>query len=319
MTYGFASDKHREFPPMVIASIVNVCNQKCVHCHWPTFAKQPTYKANMMDWDVWTKLCDEMSLYPWSILNLGTDGEPLMHKHFLEMMRYARAKKIEPINMTTNGILLKGEVAEAILKEGLLDVVNISLDAFKAETYKQIRGTEYQVVHDNILKFIERRNQLNPTVKIQVNFIDQPEAAAELEAFKAYWEPKVDNVLIRTYYDATHITGATGPDMTGKQKAFTQEERWPCTLFWRRITVTDNGGIQYCIDDWYHQSNMGNIRKSSLKEIWQSPEYERFRQYHLNGEQYKNPYCAKCTEWQGMRWDFDYFVAMEKLLGKKLL
>lgn len=319
MKYGFAAEKHQTFPPMVVVSIVNVCNQKCVHCHWPTFAKRAEYKANMMSWEVWTKVIDEMSQHPWSILNLGTDGEPLMHKRFLEMMRYAKKKKIFPINITTNGILLKGEMAEAILKERLIDTINVSLDAFKPETYKQIRGTDYETVHQNLLKLIELKKQLGATdVKLQVNIIDQPEATSEISDFKAYWTPKVDNVMIRTYYDATHITGATGPDMTGKEK-FVQEERWPCTLFWRRITVTDDGGIQYCIDDWYHQSRMGHISESSISDIWQSAAYNRLREYHLRGEQHKNPYCAKCTEWQGMRWDFDYFVAMEKMLGKKLL
>ena len=47
--------------------------------------------------------------------------------------------------------------------------------------------------------------------------------------------------------------------------------------------------------------------------------YNKLREYHLNGEQHKNKYCADCTEWQGMTWDYDYFVAMEKMLGEKFL
>src|SRR2546426_152649 len=82
MEYGFDSPKYREFPPMVYVSIVNICNLNCIHCHYPTFASQPDWKPSMMPWDYWTKLCDEMGEYPWSILNLGTDGEPMVHKKF---------------------------------------------------------------------------------------------------------------------------------------------------------------------------------------------------------------------------------------------
>jgi len=71
MEYGFASPRHAEFPPMVVASIVNICNLACIHCHYSTYASRPDYRPHMMEWDIWTKLCDEMAAHPWSILNLG--------------------------------------------------------------------------------------------------------------------------------------------------------------------------------------------------------------------------------------------------------
>ena len=55
------------------------------------------------------------------------------------------------------------------------------------------------------------------------------------------------------------------------------------------------------------------------QEIWQSDIYNKLREYHINGQQSKNDYCADCTEWQGMTWDYDYFVAMENMLETKLL
>ena len=320
MEYGFDSDKAREFPPMVVVSITNICNQRCVHCHWPAFAARPDYHALEMPWDVWTRVVDEMALYPWSILNLGTDGEPMTHRRFMDMLRYARQKGISPINLTTNGVLLTPERARIILEERLVDVINVSLDAHTEETYRAIRGTgHFAKVHDNLLRTIELRNELQSPVKIQVNIIDQPEAHGEIEPFRAFWEPLVDNVLVRIYYDATHVTGKPGPDMTGKQKPFEPVERWPCQQFWRRLNIAEDGTIRYCVDDWYNASGLANIREHSMREIWHGPAYEHYRTLHLQRRFAENPFCADCTEWQGMRWDFDYFVAMEKLMGKKLL
>ena len=96
MKYGFANSDHIKFPPMVIVSIVNVCNLTCQHCYWPKLAKQSDYRGNMMKWDHWVKIIDEMSTHSVSVLNLGTDGEPLMHKDFIRMMKYARKKKYLP-------------------------------------------------------------------------------------------------------------------------------------------------------------------------------------------------------------------------------
>ena len=319
MEYGFASPRHAEFPPMVVASIVNICNLACIHCHYSTFASRPDYRPHMMEWEIWTKLCDEMAAHPWSILNLGTDGEPLVHKRFLDMLRYARKLRIEPINMTTNGVLLRERLARTIVEERLLDVINISLDALSEEKYRIIRGRSYQPVHRNVLRLIEIRNTLRADLKIQVNIIDQPEVADELEAFVAYWEPRVDNVLVRTYYDATHLTGRAGPDLTGKQRPFPSVERWPCQLFWRRVLVDDHGVVRFCLDDWYNQSRLGHLRTSSLREIWQGEAYAAVRAAQLEGRFQDIPICAACTEWQGMRWDYDYFTAMEKVLERKLL
>jgi len=221
--------------------------------------------------------------------------------------------------ITTNGVLLRGDLAETIVKEGLLDVINVSLDAFSRDKYQLIRGVDnHEKVYGNVHHLLELRNKFNPKVKIQVNIIDQPEVCDELEAFINYWTPLVDNVMVRTYYDSTAITGAPGPNITGKQKSFETEERWPCQQFWRRFNIGDDGTARFCVDDWYNQSKIGDIRQTTIKEIWQSQVYERYRQLHL-ARQFTIPYCANCTEWQGMRWDYDYFVAMEKMLGKPLL
>ena len=174
MEYGFDSPRYREFPPMIYVSIVNICNLNCIHCHYPTFAKQPDWKANMMPWEYWAKLCDEMGEYPWSILNLGTDGEPLVHKKFIDMMRYAKQRGIQWTNITTNGLLIQGEKAEIIIKEGLLDVINVSHDSISKEGYKRIRGGDYDRLVRNTLNLVELRDKFNPNVKIQVNMIDQP-------------------------------------------------------------------------------------------------------------------------------------------------
>lgn len=317
MEYGFASEDHERFPPMVVVSITNICNLKCIHCYYRTFASSSYYRPNEMSWEVWTKICDEIAQYPWAILNLATDGEPLIHKQFVEMLRYARSKEIYPINVTTNGVLLEGELAGTIVKEGLLDVINISLDALSPQKYRIIRQGGYERVHDNTYHMIELVK--GSDIKIQVNIIDQPEVRDELDDFVRYWEPKVDLVMVRTYYDATHITGATGPNITGKQKDFEAIERWPCQQFWRRFNIADDGIARFCVDDWYNQTKIGDLSRVSIGRIWRSKRYEQLRERQLIGQFEHIPYCDKCTEWQGMKWDYDYFVAMEKVLGKKLL
>ncbi|MHC4322418.1 MAG: radical SAM protein, partial [Planctomycetota bacterium] len=102
-SYVFQKPWHGQFPPMLVVSITNVCNLRCVHCYYSKFVKLPSYRPNMLPWKIWEKICEETSHWPGVILNFGTDGEPLMHPRFLDMLRLARKNSIYPVNITTNG------------------------------------------------------------------------------------------------------------------------------------------------------------------------------------------------------------------------
>ncbi len=314
--YGFARDWHKKFPPMIVVSITNVCNQKCIHCYSNAFMNADGYERGFLPFEIWEKIVEETSHWPGVIMNFGTDGEPMLHPKMLDMLRLARKNRIDPINITTNGTRMNSHFVDALIAENLADVINISLDAMKPETYRYIRKTELAPVLKNVHYLIERRNASKSSVKIQVNFIDQPEAHPELEEFKAYWTPRVDNVMIRTYYDATSVTGETGGNITGRQSEFQSVDRWPCQMFWRRCNIGEDGTIRYCTDDWHNRTKLGDLRVQTIQEVWTGEDYNKFRHLHQMRMTSKNPYCAKCTEWQGMSWNYDYFTAMEKLLKK---
>lgn len=317
--YGFAKPWHKQFPPMIVVSITNVCNQRCIHCYYSKFVKLPLYRRSMLPWNIWMRICAEMGEWKGTILNFGTDGEPLLHPRFLDMLRLARKHSIYPINVTTNGTIMDDKFNRVIVEENLADVMNISLDAFTPETYRKIRGGNYEKVISNVHNLISHRNESGSSIKIQVNIIDQPEAKDELGDFQNYWKKYVDNVLIRTYYDATAAIGETGPNITGKQLKFEHIVRWPCQQLWRRFNISDDGTARFCIDDWFNKSKVGHLKTQSIANIWMSREYNQLRHLHISGQFDKIPYCAKCTEWQGMKWDYDYFTAMKKMLGKDLL
>jgi GTP 3',8-cyclase len=84
-----------------------------------------------------------------------TGGEPPMRPNLENLIvALAKIKGIEPISMTTNGILF-GEKARAS-KEAGLEGVNISLDTFKPARFKEITGINsfYKVIE--AIKAVER-------------------------------------------------------------------------------------------------------------------------------------------------------------------
>lgn len=307
--YGFPRERDREFPAMVVASITNVCNLKCVHCFSKDYMKLPGYVPTFLDFDLYRRFVDEIGEHPGTILNFGTDGEPLLHPRFLDMLRHARARNVAPITLTTNGVNLREPIARALLEERLMDVLNVSVDAFTAAGYARVRGPYFDKVIANLERLLELRAAGAHPMKVMVNMIDQDEVRHEVEDFRRHWSPRVDKVIIRTYYSCHGLVERS-------KEHFEQVGRWPCFQLWNRFNVTHEGLARFCVDDWFDKSAIGDLRTQTIAEIWRGPEYERLRALMLAGRYDEIPYCAGCTEWQGMPWDFNYITAMDELLGE---
>lgn len=129
-------------------SITDRCNLRCVYCMpkegLPFF---PTDKVLSQDEIV--QLVENFAEMGISKVRI-TGGEPLLRTDVVDIVR--RIKNVDGINdvsITTNGLFLTKK-AEA-LKEAGLDRLNISLDTFDPERYKEItRGGNIQQVLDGI-------------------------------------------------------------------------------------------------------------------------------------------------------------------------
>lgn len=307
--YGFKKEQDAVFPPMIFAEITNICNLKCIHCPYSYISKQKSYKPHHMEFNIYKKIVDEVSQYEGTIFRLVCDGEPMLHPKLFEMIAYAKKKSIWPICLNTNGTLLD-KIASLEILRLKVDVVEISLDAINKNTYEYIRrGANFEKVMTNVGRFIEIRNELKTKTKIMVSIIDQHEAKEELDEFVAYWTPRVDKVIIRTY---TSIGGLINHK---KMKIDNDKNRWPCPLLWTRAFINVDGFIKYCVEDWLDKTILCHIEKTSIQEIWNSKKYISMRDNHLSGKFHNIPYCKQCLDWTARKWDFDYFYALNKLLN----
>lgn len=309
--YGFRNEQEELFPLMVVMEITNVCNLKCIHCPYVFISRQPGYKPKHMAWDVYKKISDEVSRYKNTIFRFTCDGEPMCHPRFLDMIRYAKKRKISPVCFNTNGFFLDTPAAREILECGV-EIVEVSLDALSEDTYTKIRrGSDFSRVINNLNRFIELRDTMNSGTKIMVSIIDQPKASGELRDFIDYWTPRVDRVITRAY---TSVGGLVDRD---KLKDTDCKQRWPCPHLWRRVFINVDGLAEFCVDDWYDETIIGDIKNSSIKEIWASKQYRQLRRLHTLQEFNQIPYCKDCSDWEARGWDYDYFYALNKVLGVK--
>jgi radical SAM protein with 4Fe4S-binding SPASM domain len=85
-------------------------------------------------------------------------GEPLLHPHFFEMLKFLKSKGIE-VHTISNTTLINSEIAERLVKEGL-DLLVISMEAASRNLYNQIRqGADLDTVIKNIQGLNRAKNR----------------------------------------------------------------------------------------------------------------------------------------------------------------
>lgn len=99
------------------------CNRKCKFCPQAHF----TRRLKSMDWNVFTKVIDELSEMEFSgRVALYMTNEPLIEPRLMEMIKYARNKSARFfIDITTNGKNLSSKLLDEFFLSGL-DNININ-------------------------------------------------------------------------------------------------------------------------------------------------------------------------------------------------
>ena len=296
-----------EFPPMVILDVCNVCNLACIHCPHVTLKKEKSYKPTFLRWEHFEKIANEVGKHPGTLLRYASDGESLFHPQLIDMVGYARRVGVKPQNLTTNGCMLDEKMARSLLQAGI-DIIDVSLDAFRRETYERVRrNSNFHRVMSNVHKILELREQLMPDAKIMVSIVDQPEVADEIDEFVTYWTPLVDRVLVRTLCNVLGLVQTSRPSISGTQA------RYPCPQFWKRVTITSSGHFRFCVEDWRNQTVVGRVEKDSIAEIWKGEAYENLRKLHLEGQYDAIPICKDCIDWQASPWEYGYDYAIARI------
>jgi len=88
-------------------------------------------------------------------LELQGEGEPLLHNNFFDLSRRAYKKDIE-VSTITNGSLLTELNIEKLLRSGIKSVF-ISIEAPEPDTFRQLRGGDFNAIVSNIRLLTEMK------------------------------------------------------------------------------------------------------------------------------------------------------------------
>jgi MoaA/NifB/PqqE/SkfB family radical SAM enzyme len=258
-------DRSPVLPEIVQIESTNICNAKCVFCPRDEMHR----RQGVMTVDLFRKVVDECVELGITHVRMHNYGEAFIDRRLVEKVRYAKERGIPEVGLISNGSLISDDVARGIIEAGL-DAINISVDASGKEVFEKTRvGLKYDKVIANIERLVRIRGELGrKRPKLILSFVRQNNSVDE-QAFIEHW---------RTIADKIHVT-----DLHNWAGTLNTESvvNYPCYRPWLTFTVLWDGRVSLCCADFDGRTILGDLKSSTIKDIWNAEPYVRARREHL--------------------------------------
>ena len=268
----------------------NSCNLRCPLC--PTTFRGNTLPRGMLTLDHARTILDR---FPALIMvNFSLWGEPLLNREILDIVKYARSKKIHTTIQSNFSLAHFDEGMAQRLLDSDLSELTLSIDGASQETYEvyRRRGDFARVLHNvELLRRLQRqqgRQRPKITWKMVVNRFNEHEIT---EARAAAERLQLEFLAVEIY-TPDHLKGAWKPERDVEQAGVrTHADMTPqCYQLWQVMTVNFNGDVFPCCSEWSPKDALGNVLHQPVSAIWNHAEYRRRRRNNKSGP----PRCGDC-------------------------
>ena len=281
------------FPKYFELETIRACNARCTMCtvnEWKD-------KNNKMSDKLFSKVAEEMKNYcGWiNSVCLSRNGEPLLDKNLIYKIQTLKSYGIRDITFSTNASLLSKHKSIELIESGL-DDIRFSIDGATKETFESIRrGLNFEEVVENCLRFIKLRDERGQKPRVRVRMVLQKGNLPEESSWKEFWKARVSKNDI-VYSKAMGSWGNQLPfynrDKNSEKYSYT-----PCISPWSTMVIHFDGKVPLCGCDFNNTINLGDVSDYSIREIWQSEDFNRIRKMHSSGGRNEIPLCPGCNIW----------------------
>jgi len=280
----------------------SLCNFHCKFCPTgdPQLIKASGRTQQYLPIELYKKILGDIAEFPRKIkvLRLYKDGEPMLHKQFVELVQLARdSGRFERIETTTNGSRLSPETNARLIDAGI-DRIVISIEGVTDETYRSFAGTatEFQSIVKNVADLYRRRNSCLIHVKTVKENLKEGEEKVFLDTFSAI----SDRIFIEHTVPSWPVFEISYVPVAEflRRGAYGQAvaEKKVCAYPFYSMAINSDGTVSPCCVDWDRALVLGDLNQESLADIWQGKTLRDFRCLHLEGHRKEHPICGKCGQ-----------------------
>jgi len=273
-------------PVRLWVELTSCCNYKCIMCPNKDLKKED---KGFMDFDLFKKIVDESRDFVFEI-NLAHRGESLMHPQLIEAIAYAEKNRIFT-RLHTNGSLLTEDISRKIIQTKL-DRLSFSFDGYDKETYEKTRkGGNFNKTLGNIVRFLEIKKEAHskkPITALEVINFNHKHKEGFSEAKKRF-HSQFNNLPLNSivFKEMHNWAGQIEKERLGKKYTV-------CPFPWNALVIYWNGAVLPCTQDFFGEFIVGNVKDSSLKEIWNGEKMSYLRKKLADGSIEKLKACSQC-------------------------
>lgn len=281
-------------PITVELDMTNLCNHKCPECSgWYFQNRNHDSLPNTLAKDI----IEQLAKAEIRGLIFTGGGEPLCHPHITKVVKLAHRLGLD-VGFITNGSLITEEISKVLLDS--CTWLRFSLDTACAETFKKVHGLDsnaFQKVINNIQLLVSMKKRLNSQATIGIGYLTCDYTKDEmLKAAKLCKKLGVDYLQFRPMqmhnnggfeYHLTDITknvnrciNESGDgfkilyskhkyDMM-QDKAYGRNYKKCYGHQFATVIAADAKMYLCCHMRGYHKYCIGDLRKNTFKEIWNS-------------------------------------------------
>jgi MoaA/NifB/PqqE/SkfB family radical SAM enzyme len=266
-------------------------------------------------------------------------GDPSLHPQLERLVAGAGrlAGRLGYLRFDTNALVLTPERWERLLAGRARDLpllVVFTVDAATPGTYERVKGRDGLARARRHIRYLLARRDAG--LNVQVQFVVQPENAAEAGEFLRYWTDALGchgagrgfseilfkplsvagggagqaaaDALYRATLERFEIVGLERSDFAVRvwedrpwQRDDAHTSRSACPGLWFTPVVRQDGHLLMCCADLHGGLDLGSLAEQGFRELWEGERATRIRMEHLEGR-FEGP-CRDCggVNWYALR------------------
>ena len=257
-------------PKSVKIEISSKCNLKCDFCY-----NSKSDRHNFMSFEDFKFIIRQIKDIGVKQVGLLLSGEPTLNPYLVDMINYGKDIGIPYIFITTNGILVKDELANNIANSKL-DSLKWSINHYTSDSFLKHTGIDgFNQVVENIKNFYKINRNINlyaSTVVKDLNNIN--------EELKNFINKNVMPYVKEHYYFEENNQGG----LIGSNNVCNRKPLMPCPRLFNNGYITSDLKVVCCCCGFTSKFVVGDLRKQSFMQIWNGEKMQYLRQKHINND-----------------------------------
>lgn len=279
-------------PDHVQIQTVTGCNADCIFCP-NRKTERPIALGRRMDEALYRSVVDQCLELGVRRYTLYLMNEPMLDRELPQRVAYIsrRIRKPQYTKTTSHGGLLTARMAQGLLDSGL-DKLKLSVHSLNPERYWKIMRLRLDRTLRNIDRFLElkaRGGYRRP--KLEIVVVDSVHNHAEIPDIQKYWGEREIKLIIEPVENrADHDLIRAAAVGVRRLLPFT----W-CRRLTEQLYVLYDGRVLMCCADWEQRAVLGDLKNSSLQDIWRGERYAELRRRFVDGD-LQGTLCEGCRK-----------------------